>query len=62
MKLLENKSAIITGATRGIGRGIAVEFAKADGEKCGRCWKILPDVGTHVHVGVCGRCDIALSK
>jgi isoleucyl-tRNA synthetase len=41
--------------------GIAVEFAKADGEKCGRCWKILPDVGTHVHVGVCSRCDIALS-
>lgn len=28
MKLLENKSAIITGATRGIGRSIAVEFAK----------------------------------
>lgn len=28
MKLLENTSAIITGATRGIGRAIAVEFAK----------------------------------
>ena len=28
MKLLENKTAIITGATRGIGRGIALEFAK----------------------------------
>ena len=28
MKLLENKTAIITGATRGIGRVIAIEFAK----------------------------------
>ena len=28
MKLLENKTAIITGATRGIGHGIAIEFAK----------------------------------
>jgi 3-oxoacyl-[acyl-carrier protein] reductase len=28
MKLLENKTAIITGASRGIGMGIALEFAK----------------------------------
>ena len=40
--------------------GIAVAFARADGEKCQRCWKILPDVGTHNHPGVCGRCDEAL--
>ena len=41
--------------------GIAVSFVKAEGEKCGRCWKILPDVGTHSQAGVCGRCDDALS-
>ncbi len=40
---------------------VAVVFARADGEKCQRCWKILPDVGTHTHAGVCARCDEALS-
>jgi isoleucyl-tRNA synthetase len=39
---------------------VAVVFAKADGDKCQRCWKILPDVGQHSHAGVCGRCDAAL--
>ncbi|MGB1234524.1 MAG: isoleucine--tRNA ligase [Planktomarina sp.] len=41
--------------------GIAAVFHKADGEKCARCWKILPDVGTHAHDGVCGRCEDALT-
>ena len=27
-KLLENRTALITGASRGIGSGIAIEFAK----------------------------------
>ncbi len=40
--------------------GVAVVFALADGEKCQRCWKILPDVGTHAHPGTCARCNDAL--
>lgn len=40
--------------------GVGVQFAMADGSKCQRCWKILPDVGTHAHPGVCARCDAAL--
>ena len=40
--------------------GVGVVFEKADGAKCQRCWKILPDVGKHTHDGVCGRCDEAL--
>ena len=39
---------------------IKVEFALAKGEKCQRCWQILPDVGHHAHAGICGRCDAAL--
>jgi isoleucyl-tRNA synthetase len=37
-----------------------VEFAKAVGTKCERCWKVLPDVGTHRHAGLCARCDAAV--
>ncbi|MGR3762023.1 isoleucine--tRNA ligase [Roseobacteraceae bacterium NS-SX3] len=41
--------------------GVSVVFEKAEGGKCQRCWKILPDVGGHAHPGVCGRCDAALA-
>jgi isoleucyl-tRNA synthetase len=40
--------------------GVSVVFEKADGEKCQRCWKILPDVGKHAHAGTCKRCNDAL--
>jgi isoleucyl-tRNA synthetase len=40
--------------------GIGVVFEKAAGDKCARCWKVLPDVGAHSHDGVCARCDDAL--
>ncbi|MFQ8432715.1 isoleucine--tRNA ligase [Amaricoccus sp. W119] len=40
--------------------GVAVVPAPAPGEKCARCWRILPDVGTHPHPATCARCDEAL--
>ena len=40
--------------------GLGVVFERAMGEKCQRCWKILPDVGTHAHLGTCKRCNEAL--
>ncbi|WP_149141099.1 isoleucine--tRNA ligase [Gemmobacter caeruleus] len=40
--------------------GIAVVFETAEGEKCARCWQILPDVGSHKHAHTCARCNEAL--
>jgi isoleucyl-tRNA synthetase len=39
---------------------VAVLFHPAPGHKCQRCWRVLPDVGTHRHPGTCARCDAAL--
>jgi isoleucyl-tRNA synthetase len=41
-------------------QGVGVVFEKAEGEKCQRCWQILPDVGSHQHAGTCKRCNDAL--
>ncbi|MCB6178964.1 isoleucine--tRNA ligase [Rhodobacter sp. Har01] len=40
--------------------GVGVVFERAMGEKCQRCWQILPDVGSHAHPGTCKRCNDAL--
>jgi len=41
--------------------GLRVKVSAADGEKCVRCWHVLPDVNTHAsHPGLCGRCIINL--
>ena len=37
--------------------GIAVTVSLAEGEKCQRCWRILPEIGTiAAHPDLCGRC------
>ena len=41
--------------------GVAVTPGLAEGEKCGRCWMILPEVGHQVHRNdLCKRCDDAV--
>ena len=41
--------------------GVAVVVNPAEGEKCQRCWKVLPDVGSDSrHPDVCGRCAAAV--
>jgi isoleucyl-tRNA synthetase len=41
--------------------GAAVVFALADGKKCGRCWMVLPEVGTVPgHTDLCRRCTDAV--
>jgi len=42
-------------------KGVWTRFASADGSKCERCWKVLPDVGSHeAHPSLCGRCADAV--
>ena len=41
--------------------GVAVSFHHAQGNKCARCWMILPDVGTNPkHEDLCDRCSAAV--
>ena len=42
--------------------GAGLIFKAASGEKCERCWKVLDDVGTHGHEGLCERCASVVGK
>ena len=39
---------------------VGVVFEQAMGDKCARCWQVLPDVGQHHHAQTCARCNAAL--
>lgn len=42
--------------------GLRVRVTAAEGEKCVRCWHVLPDVNTHAdHPGLCSRCIVNVS-
>ncbi len=38
-----------------------IEITKAEGEKCNRCWKVLPEVTNHAN-HICNRCDNVVNK
>ena len=43
--------------------GVAVAFARATGEKCARCWRVLPEVGEDpTHPTLCRRCTDAVES
>ncbi|KAA5611530.1 isoleucine--tRNA ligase [Rhodovastum atsumiense] len=42
---------------------VAVAFAPAEGEKCARCWRVLPEVGQQPkHPALCRRCADAVES
>jgi isoleucyl-tRNA synthetase len=41
---------------------VGVQVTQAEGEKCQRCWRILPEVGADpAHPDLCGRCADAVA-
>jgi isoleucyl-tRNA synthetase len=43
--------------------GYAVTFARAPGQKCARCWRVLPEVGENPrHPALCRRCADAVES
>jgi isoleucyl-tRNA synthetase len=41
--------------------GVAVSVSRAEGQKCDRCWRVLPELSTSVP-GLCDRCVAALPE
>jgi isoleucyl-tRNA synthetase len=54
-------TAIVSGVDIKEGDALDVDFKKAEGEKCNRCWKVLPEVAFHVDK-ICNRCDAVVNK
>jgi isoleucyl-tRNA synthetase len=43
-------------------KGAAAKFAKASGEKCARCWRVLEEVVHHPDTHLCDRCTDAVAS
>jgi isoleucyl-tRNA synthetase len=66
-------SAVVLGGTRDAGLGAvyresddswaAILVSRADGVRCDRCWRYVPEVGSHSgNQGLCPRCEHALAE
>ena len=54
----EPPAAVLAEASEG---GITVRIARAEGQKCERCWHYETDIGDHAaHPTLCGRCVAVL--
>ena len=55
----------LTGSNQHVGNfpGVTVEIAVAPGEKCERCWKVTPDLGSDAaHPTLCPRCAAVVNS
>ena len=59
---ISNEAAPADAFTTPDAPGAQVAVGLAEGEKCQRCWKYLPDVGSHRIPDVCGRCERVLDS
>jgi isoleucyl-tRNA synthetase len=55
--------AIVSGVDVRRGDALEARVSVADGQKCARCWRVLPEVGQSVrHPLLCQRCDDAVES
>jgi isoleucyl-tRNA synthetase len=43
-------------------KGVGAVVEMAEGNKCSRCWKILPEVGSQSNNDLCKRCDTVINE
>ncbi len=57
------ETAIVSHLSLRQGTGVAASVALAPGQKCARCWRVLPEVGrSAAHPALCLRCEDAVQS
>ena len=53
---------IVSGARVRQSDTVVIEVVPSSSQKCARCWKLKPEVGSGRFADVCGRCGSVLEK